>query len=185
MTTPRPSERVADEDIRRAQKTQNIGKGLIGAAAASRIVPFLSEHIPLDLAVKGISKISPKLGSFLQSGMDKGLDAKSGLSFIKDNFNKTKSAPDQRSIIQQYSPELNEFLQKEIQNGRSPLEAGALAEFSGKYKKAINKMVEDHKTPFSSILESVFGAVSSLNKDKNSLSKVLSNRKDPVITMRP
>ena len=133
------------------------GVGLGASAALSkRLLPLLSEYIPTSTAIKGIGAISPKLGNFLQKGMEQGMDVKEGLEFIKDKV--TQKAPDQKSIIEQYSPELHQFLTGEIQKGRQPLEAGALAETSGKFKKQIAQMVKDHKTPFSSILEATYGS---------------------------
>jgi hypothetical protein len=168
----RPDEKTAEKRGERAREFEGglkrAGKAALGIATtaagvglSSKIMPFLNEYIPTDLAIKGISKISPKLGDFLNKGMEQGLNVKEGLDFIKERMGKSQEqnkSPDKRSIIEQYSPELNQFLQAEIQKGRQPLEAGALAETSGKFKKAIGDMVKDHKAPFSSILESVFGS---------------------------
>ena len=83
----RPDERAASSTIEREENSKrNIGRGIktvaslglaaTGAGLSSRIIPFLSEHIPTDLAIKGISKVSPKVGEFLQKGMSKGLNVK-------------------------------------------------------------------------------------------------------------
>lgn len=66
-----------------------------------KIVPFLNEHIPEDLAVKGLNKISPKLGGFLKKGIASGLPIASGLEFIrngltKSSSNKIEAAPNAR-----------------------------------------------------------------------------------------
>lgn len=166
----RPDERAALAQIERSKsfdtsvksglkKAAGLGTLALGAGTglASKILPFLSEFIPPDLAIKGINKLSPKVGSFLKKGMSQGLDIKEGFNFLKENFSQ-KKAPEQRNILQQYSPELHEFITGEIQKGHSPLEAGALAEIQDKFKKSIKKMSEDHKAPFSSILESIFGS---------------------------
>ena len=68
-----------------------------------------------------------------------------------------KAQPDQKNPIQQHSDELHAFLDNEIKKGRQPLEAGALAQLQPKFKKVIKKLEEDHKTPFSSILQSIYG----------------------------
>jgi hypothetical protein len=162
----RPSERAADAEIERSQKLNKsvkTGIGIAGTAlsagVASKLTPFLSEYIPTDLAIKGISKISPKLGDFLQRGLSQGLDAKEGLGYIKDNFSKSdkKMAANQKGIIKQYSPELYQFISEQIQNGIPPIQAATSALKSGKFKKAITDMILHHKTPFSSIIESDFG----------------------------
>lgn len=160
-----PYQRAAEESkiqgeapFRLAKKGLAIGGALAaGAGSLSRIMPFLSEFIPPGLAIKGLSKIDPRFGKFINTAMENGTNFDEVKDFIKEKAEGSQKAPDQRSIIEQYSPELHQFLTQQIQGGRSPLEAGALAQVSGKFKKEIDKMTKDHKTPFSSILESIFG----------------------------
>jgi len=168
--TQRPDERTSQAQIEKNENfTKNLKRGAktalgLGASAAglgigAKILPLINQYVPTDLAIKGISKLSPEIGKFLQKGMSQGLDIKDGLQFLKDGFEKqseSKKAPDQRSIIEQYSPELNQFIVGEMQKGRSPLEAGALAQLNKNFAPIIKKMSADHKAPFSSILESVF-----------------------------
>jgi hypothetical protein len=163
----RPDEQASYSEIERAQsRDSKISKGLkLGGAAitgglGTKIAPFLSEYIPTDLALKGINKFSPKLGEFLKNGMSKGLNLKDGLNFIKENIGgeqaeKKEAVKEDRNIIQQYSPELHQFIDQEVKKGRSPLEAGALART--KFGQIIDKITKDHKTPWSNILESVYG----------------------------
>ena len=178
----RPSERAAESILKKRDSVEKeegyIKKGLklaagagataLGVGISSKILPFLNEHIPIDLAIKGISKISPKVGDFLKKGMAKGLDAKEGLNFVKDKINESQqqqkqpekqsqTAQQNKNIIEQYSPELHEFLKNELAKGRPHLEAGALAQINDKFKKVIKKIEEDHKTPFSAILDTVYG----------------------------
>lgn len=51
-----------------------------------KLIPFLDEYIPEDLALKGISKVSPKIGSFLKKGLSKGLPLAGGLQFLRSQF---------------------------------------------------------------------------------------------------
>ncbi len=75
----RPDERAKQSQIDRentfkgnvnrgVSAAASAGAGAASAALASRVMPFLSEYIPADLAMKGINKVSPQLGSFLQRG---------------------------------------------------------------------------------------------------------------------
>jgi len=64
---------------------------------------------------------------------------------------------DNRNIIEQYAPELHQFIDEQIKNGRSPLEAAGIAKVQPKFANAINKLVKDHKTPWASIIESIYG----------------------------
>lgn len=173
MNNLRPDELASQAEIERYRNTDSkiekgtktlvgLGTGAAGLSLSSKILPFLSPYITPDVAMKGINKISPKLGDFLKKGMSQGLDLKEGLNFIKSNLNpkekESQTAPNQTNIISQYSDRLNAFLDNHIKKGRSPLEAGALAQLDPDFKKVIKKMEEDHKSPFSSILESVFGS---------------------------
>ena len=161
--------RKSDEQLKGVLKTGaktaiglgTAGLGLAGAKMASKVMPFLNEFIPYDLALKGISKVSPELGGFLKKGMEKGLDLKEGLEFIKKNISGTEEAnspvKENRNIIQQYSPELFNFLEDQIKQGRDPLQAGAIAQNDNRFAPAIKKMSKDHKSDWSSILQTVFG----------------------------
>lgn len=169
----RPDERAVESEIERDKNFRsnvstgirtvaNIGTGIAATGAVARILPWLNEFIPQDLAMKGLSKVSPKLASFLKRGQSMGLDVGEGIQYIKTQFDKSKGGAKQdKNIIEQYSPELHQFIMEEIQKGRSPLEAGARATLGKKgdegFKKVIEKMVRDHKTPWSAIIETVYG----------------------------
>lgn len=225
-----------------------------------RILPLLNDLIPEDIAIKGISKVSPKLGEFIKSAALMGFSAKDSLGYLKNqaegkssnqnlradelagqarikqgnqfpdlamkalkggagglgagiavnalggilnnenqpelashesesgfeeprsealgNFNEKvkknslkdnlqdqfnqeygQKKPEQRNILQQYSPELYQFLVGHIQQGRSPLEAGAIAQQDKKFLPIIKRLEKDHKAPFSSILQAIFPAM--------------------------
>jgi len=172
----RPDEQATYGEIERSQRMDRNIKGAAktagkasltagsfalasGTKLASRILPFLSEYVPSDLAVKGINKISPELGGFLKKGMEKGLNIQDGLDFVKENLTKqNEPAKANGNIIQQYSPELHDFIEQEIKKGRSPLQAGGIAVSDRRFSDIIKKLSKEHKMPWSSILESVYGA---------------------------
>jgi len=170
----RPDEQANEAQIERDQKfRRNMGRGLSAAAslvaapaltgAASKIMPLLNKYVPVDLAIKGISKVSPKTGDFLKRGMSMGLTAESGLDFLKEQM-ETKNEPikENRNIIEQYAPELHQFISDEIKQGRTPIEAAAMATLdkTGRksFKNIIKKLTQDHKTPWSQIVESIYGS---------------------------
>jgi hypothetical protein len=174
----RPDEQVLEGDIRKAgERTNNLksavgsvgkiaagaaglGAASMGAKGLSKILPFLSEYIPVDLAYKGINKVMPGVGTFLKDGMKQGLSLKSGLDFIKEQVSQSQQneqAKKKGNIIEQYSPELLQFMSQLIQKGANPLEAASKAQMSSKFLKPIQNMVKDHKVPFFSIVESIFG----------------------------
>lgn len=92
-----------------------------------------------------------------------GLKVEEGLQYIKDSISPKQGVgplKDNRNLVEQYSPELHQFIVDQMQKGRSALEAGALAtlETSGgkSFKKVIDQMTKDHKSPWASILQSVY-----------------------------
>lgn len=178
----RPDERAVNADIERNQRfdksIKNAGKSVLSLATGgtavgltSKVIPFLSEHIPTALAIKGINKISPKLGGFLQHGMSEGLDVKEGLNFIKDKINASQEPPKQnRNIIEQYSPELHKIISDGIKKGKSPLQAAIEAVSDSKFAKIVQKIAGDHGTSFSAILESVYGPSNESSRSTNPFS---------------
>lgn len=164
----RPDEQVLESETRKAQTRTGQAKSALGLGASalagasglsSKVLPFLSEHIPVDLAMKGINKIAPKLGEFLKSGLSQGLSVESGLDYLKEQFktSEAKNPKEEGNVIKQYSPELHQFIEGEIQKGRSPDEAGAMAQLKPEFKKHIEKLSKDHKAPFSALLKTVYG----------------------------
>lgn len=168
--TLRPDELALQSSIERNKKFEgNVKKGVnaaitvgtsfLGAGLTSRILPLLSEHIPVDLAVKGISKLSPKLGEFLNKGMKMGLDAKEGLQSLKGEIEKSTEKPKEtKNIIEKYSPELHQFMKEQVTSGRPVLEAGAIAQNDKRFKQAIDKLSKDHKTNWSNIIQGIYGS---------------------------
>jgi|SRR5579863_5119183 len=158
--TAEEMKRQSEGPKRFAQTATKIG---IGAAATafspllSRAAPFLSQYIPEDLAIKGLSKISPSFGKFIQSARDKGYDFQEVKDFIGEQINQSQSAKESRNIIEQYSPELHQFILGEIQKGRKPIEAAALAQNDKRFGDVIKKLVKDHKAPWSQILQGIYG----------------------------
>lgn len=137
----------------------SIGLTGAGAALASKALPFLSEYIPSELAMKGLSKVSPKLGKFVQEGLSLGKSFDEIKEFVGSQLspalqNEQEQKP---NILQQYSPELFGFIQEEVKKGRTPMQGAGLAKLSGKFGQVIKQMENDHKMPYSSIIESVFG----------------------------
>lgn len=162
-----------ESEIRKAQgRTNEVRSGLqtaatFGGAAiapkvASKILPFLNQYIPADLALKGINKVMPSLGNFLKNGVKQGLSLQSGLDFIKDNFSNKQSqesVKQDKNIIEQYSPELHQFMTENIGAGEDPIRAAAQAIFDKKknFEPIIRKMEKEHKTPWTAIVESIYG----------------------------
>jgi hypothetical protein len=169
-----PYQEAAEERKRQGQLPVNIAKGaaslgtsfaggVAGAAAAGiggKILPFLSKYIPQDLAIKGMSKVEPRIGKFINKAMSEGYDFDEVKDFIGQKFEESQektAAKDNRNIIEQYDPELHTYILQKMKKGKSHLEAGRKALGHGRFKRAIDKITKDHKQNWTSILESVYG----------------------------
>lgn len=128
-----------------------------GGLALNRVLPLLSQYIPADLAIKGLSKVDSRFGKFINTSMQNGKSFDDARQFIFEKARGKENPQENRNLIQQYSPELFEFLISEVEKGKSPIEAGALAEQQSNFKNVIKQMADDHKAPFSAILQTVFG----------------------------
>ena len=161
----RPDERAAAAEIERDRELRGtVGKGvktavaLAGGALGARLLPFLSEFVPVDLAMKGIDKVAPKIGDFLRRGQKAGLNVKEGMEFVKSHMKTPES--EERNLIQKYSPELHQFISEQIKSGRSPLQAGALAQSDPDKKNfgsIISKITKENKATWADILQNIYG----------------------------
>lgn len=170
--SPRPDELAQDSKTKQYSDVRTLANqaamtvvGAAGAKLASKALPWLNELIPTDLALKGINKVYPKLGKFLQSGISAGLDPREGMDLwknkIEEDEQESTNEPAKQSlgIIEQHSPELHKFIENEIKKGKSPLQAGVEAtRGNSKFTKAIRKITQAYRMPWSAIIESVFGA---------------------------
>jgi len=166
----RPDEQANAAEVERDQnvrKSVSKGIGLAGGAIGARVLPLLSEYVPVDLAMRGLQKVAPKVADFLKKGQSAGLNIKEGMDFIKDQFSSqeegkaSEAAQDKRNLIEKYSPELHQFITDKIKSGQSHLGAGALAELEKKggkdFRSIIEKIKKDTKSTWAEVLDSVYG----------------------------
>lgn len=173
-----PYEKTSQEMKRQSEGPKRFAKSASGVGLASfapvmaRAAPFLSEYITPEMAVKGLSKIHPKLGEFVGQALGGGYDFDEVKDFLKEGVaesqaneqgqeNSQEPAKQSKNIVEQYSSELHQFLLDKIKSGKSPLEAAGLALLptTGQkdFKKIVDKITKDHKVPFASIVESIYG----------------------------
>lgn len=137
----------------------SLGTAVGGAPFADKVMPFLNKYIPYDLALKGINKVSPKLGEFLKRGQEQGLNVEDGLNFIKENLGskQTESAKQNKNIIEQESPELHQFMLDHIKQGRNAYQAGSIASKDKRFANVIQKLSKQHKLPWADIIDQIYG----------------------------
>lgn len=158
----------ASEEIRRQgemplQIVKNAGaiagSAYLGGGAINKVLPFLSKYIPQDLAIKGLSKIDPRYGKFINKALQAGQSFDEVKEFIGSKIeegSESKKPNDPFSFLSKYSPQLSENIKTHIQSGRSPKEAAALAYTTGKFNKEIQNIQKDTKENFEDYLERLF-----------------------------
>lgn len=139
------------------QTASNIASTAVGVGAASKVLPFLSDLIPADLAMKGINKISPKIGQFLQKGKAMGLDLKQGFQFIKDNIGATESKKNPLKEFETNHPEIFRAINGYINKGQPPQSAAAILKNSAPFAKSIKKLEKDVGKNFVDYILELFG----------------------------
>lgn len=145
-----------------------VGAAALGAAATAgsaafapllaRAAPLLSEYIPQDLAIKGLSKISPKLGKFVDDALNSGFDFDEAKDFLGKQIKESQEpAKQDKNIIERVSPELHAFMSDQIKQGRNGYQAGAIAQKDKRFSSVIDKLQKEHKVSWADIIEQVYG----------------------------
>lgn len=158
------------EHQRLPAKIAKFGLPLAGAALAKgtlkRILPFLSEHIDPEMSVKGVSKADPRLGNAMQHALDIGYPQDQINEHVRSSIEpeeiKQEPAKQNKNIIEQYSPELHQYILEKVQKGETPLAAATKATLDNtlgkKFKEVLEKISKQHKTPWHNIIESIYGS---------------------------
>lgn len=134
--------------------------GLGGGAFIGKIAPFLSKYIPEQMAIKGLSKASPKLGKFIGASMNQGYSFDSIKDFIGNKIENESQQPSQesRNIIEMESPELHQTLLDLIRAGKKPFEAALEVAKNKKFLKNIMKLEKQNKSGWGKIVQAIFGS---------------------------
>ncbi len=97
--------------LKGAGKIAQFGIGGAGAVALGRVLPFLSKYIPQSLAIKGLSKVNPGYGTFINKALDAGKSFDEIKEFIRNKFigneqeNQEPEEEDDRDAMLQQSQE--------------------------------------------------------------------------------
>lgn len=148
-----------------------IGGGIAsaGSKAVSTLLPtigaLINEHVPDKLSQAGLTKVDPRFNKFIQGALSEGYSYEDVRNFLGDKV-KDSSVKEHRNIIEQYDPELHTYIMQKLKKGKTHLEAGRKALGHGRFKRAIDKITKDHKTPWASILESVYGSQMAPKKEE-------------------
>lgn len=167
----RPDEQVAENEIEKAKKgderiksglnlAASAATGIVGGQMALKVLPFLSEYIPLEVAKKGIDKIAPKIGKFLDNGVAHGLSLQSGLDFLKGEFipeeGKKMKEEKKKNEIGKVSQDLQDFIEQQVQSGKSPDYAAALAMFKPEFLDITRQIEKQTGKPFTASIRELY-----------------------------
>ena len=110
--------------------------------------------------MKGLGNVNSGFKKFIDGAIQQGYDYDEIRNFIGEKVEKSeKNIPKQyNNLIEKESPELHKYLLEEIKKGRKPIEAGAVAQNDKRFSDIIKNLMKKHKTPWSSIIESIFGS---------------------------
>lgn len=138
------------------------GAATAGGKALGKIIPavgaLINKYVPDDLLQKGLSKIDPRFGKFIQGALDEGYSSEEVREFLGDKVEKSMPK-EHRNPIEQQSPALHSFISEKIKAGEDPVRAAALALFEkgNPHEADIRKIEKEHKTNWSELVQSVYG----------------------------
>ena len=140
-----------------------------GVNVISQMMPLLSQYVPPLLALKGLSKLNSGISSFIKAASNSGQQPEQIVDFIRNKVSPSQEQKPQGNVIEQYSPELFQFLKSQIDSGRDVMQAGALAQNENRFASVIQKMSKDHKANWSSILQTVFGGPANASQQEQNV----------------
>jgi hypothetical protein len=139
------------------------GVAAAGGKALGKIIPavgaLINKYVPNDLLQKGLSKIDPRFGKFIEGAINEGYSHEEIRGFLGDKIEKSQAPKENRNPIEQQSPELHAFLSEKIKAGEDPIRAAALALFEkgNPHESNIRKIEKEHKTNWSQLVQSIYG----------------------------
>jgi hypothetical protein len=162
------------EESNRLKKAEampaNVIKGAIGLAGsgalANKILPFLNQHIPENLMQKGLSKINPKLGSFVSQALDMGFGADEIRGFLSNKLGQgDKNKEEKKSFINPIQdfestyPKIAQALANTMKNGQTPEAAAAILKNSSSFSGDIRKLEKEIGKNFIDYVTEIFGSM--------------------------
>lgn len=168
-----PYQKATDEILRQGELPKKALKTAASTALAAgsttlagKALSLVNRYVPENIAIKGLNKLDPRFGNFITKAMAAGKSFDEVRDFISQKAGEgmqenqqTEPPKEDRNIIEQYSPELNQFMKEKIGAGEDPIKAAALALFQkgNNFESVIRKMEKDHKTNWSQLVQSIYG----------------------------
>jgi len=178
-----PYQEATEETIKRGERpgvvaTQAAKVGLGAAASytglpmAARVLPFLNKYIPAGLAVKGLSKVDPRLGNFVETALKNGGTIEEAKEFIKEKIDQDPAIQDVKkdNPIFKFSKKLGKLIDDAIGTGHTIDEVEGMARSPGnKFKKDIDQIEKSFGMTFKDLLRSIYGGEKEKKPEKKQL----------------
>jgi hypothetical protein len=166
-----PYQTAAEETRRQAgapiKTAATIGASVIGGSAAlKKVLPFLNKLIPGELMRKGLSKVNPDIGKFIDTALNNGYGLDDIRNFMSEKFSPKEEDNQQTQenpIVKQAKdfetnyPDIIQALMSHINNGRSPQEAAAILKTSTPFSQKIKKIEKDSGKNFVDFILEMMG----------------------------
>ncbi len=155
------------------------GLGIAGKFM-NKVLPLLSPLVPESFAKKALSKIDPRLGTFINKAESEGSDFSETRDFLQQTADKTLAQADEKkkNIIQKHSPELHDFIKEKIGGGTGLIAAATQANTDPKFRSVIEKIVKENKTSWPELVDMIYGSVGEKDNARvGSLKKFNENKK--------
>lgn len=159
-----------------AKGATSFGASAYGLHGASRLLAFINPNLPKNLAIKGISKVNPTVGKFLNHAVNNGFSPEEALGFVGEKLTSnersaeaglspsgfplqksSKSSSSQKNLIEEHAPEIHEILIDKIGQGLQPLAVAAQLASESKFKKKISELQKKTGSKFEDLVASIFG----------------------------
>lgn len=171
-----PPYQAATEEIRRQAQAPKkllntavgVGTSLIGGTALAKVLPLLNQFVPGELMRKGISKVNPRLGGFINTAINNGYSLDDIRGFLQDKFSQAdpqnqqnqQSTPQSVNPLQEFEtnyPDLAQALQGYINQGQSPDAAAGILKTSSSFGKKVSQLEKNVGKNFIDYVLELFG----------------------------
>jgi len=118
----RPQKQASQKEVEQSYEPKkllgqaaSLAGGVAGGSALARFIPLLSNLIPSSLAVKGLSKISPRLGNFFAGITSTGNTIDDGLDYLRKQAGLKDEEDEDEKLSQGYQGQLDQLAQMQSQ----------------------------------------------------------------------
>lgn len=193
-----PPYQTADEETRRQAgtpiktATTIATSSIAGGAAFKKIMPFLNKLIPGELMRKGLSKVNPDIGKFINTALNNGYGLEDIRNFMSEKFIEKKPEVSQQKQEQQENPiikqskdfetnypDITQALMGYINKGQTPQAAAAILKQSTPFIQKIKKIEKDTGKNFVDFVIEMMGNQGNASNQSNQVQQQTTQEQPP------